>query len=204
LVGIKYALSAIKFIVIGGWIGVRDGPLEAASLVFSKTLLHKLTALRRQAIEDYRCSRHGDVCRYFENEGIHMRTTLFQAIKSFCALALLAVSAAPVLAQDVQVSVGGEIKPGVYGRVEIGNRPPPPIVYPQPVIIAPAPVVVGAPVVAVAPVYMHVPPGHAKKWSKHCYKYNACGQPVYFVKSGEYDKKRGKKHGKHGYKHDHD
>ena len=37
------------------------------------------------------------------------------------------------------------------------------------------------------PVYLHVPPGHAKKWDKHCHKYNACNRPVYFVKSREYD-----------------
>ena len=32
------------------------------------------------------------------------------------------------------------------------------------------------------PLYLHVPPGHAKKWSKHCGRYNACGRPVYFVR----------------------
>jgi hypothetical protein len=37
------------------------------------------------------------------------------------------------------------------------------------------------------PVYLHVPPGHAKHWSKHCSKYNACGHPVYFVKDGWYN-----------------
>ncbi len=105
-------------------------------------------------------------------------------------------------AQDVRVIVGGEIKPGVYGRVEIGNQPPPPVLYPQPVIIVKQPVQVVSP----GPVYLHVPPGHAKKWGKHCYKYNACNQPVYFVKTpgqptyahGHGDrhghKQRGKKH----------
>jgi hypothetical protein len=29
--------------------------------------------------------------------------------------------------------------------------------------------------------YLYVPPGHAKDWSKHCGKYNACARPVYFV-----------------------
>jgi hypothetical protein len=88
-------------------------------------------------------------------------------------------------------TVGGEISPGVYGRINIGNTPPP-IVYAQPVYgvrpVRP---------VAVTPVYMHVPPGHAKKWSKHCHKYNACGQPVYFVKSAEYElhDHHGKDHG---------
>ena len=32
------------------------------------------------------------------------------------------------------------------------------------------------------PDQMYVPPGHAKNWAKHCGRYNACGQPVYFVK----------------------
>lgn len=85
-------------------------------------------------------------------------------------------------AQNVNVIVAGEVRPGVYGRVEIGNAPPPPLVYAQPVVIVrerhPVPV---------QPVYVHVPPGHAKKWSKHCHKYNACNRPVYFVKSKEYE-----------------
>jgi hypothetical protein len=113
---------------------------------------------------------------------------------TFAALTTLSLNAQ---AQDVNVIVGGEIKPGVYGRVEIGTQPPPPVIYRQPVIIQ-RPVVVSA---APAPIYMHVPPGHAKKWSKHCHKYNACSQPVYFVKGDDHAK--GHKHGKrHGKKHD--
>lgn len=80
---------------------------------------------------------------------------------------------------DVGVRASGEIAPGVYGRVDVRNRPPP-VLYPQPVIIVrqsyPA-----------APVYLHVPPGHARNWSKHCHRYDACGVPVYFVKSAEYE-----------------
>ena len=85
-------------------------------------------------------------------------------------------------AQDVRVSISGEVAPGVYGRVDIGSRPPPPLLFPQPVVIVKQPQAV-----AVAPIYMHVPPGHARNWSKHCSKYNACGRPVYFVKSAEYE-----------------
>jgi hypothetical protein len=93
------------------------------------------------------------------------------------------VGAAAQAQTDVNVSIGGIIKPGVYGRVEVGTRPPPAVIYPQPVIIT-QPVVIAQPAVVMQqPVYMHVPPGHAKKWSKHCYKYNACGQQVYFVKN---------------------
>lgn len=80
---------------------------------------------------------------------------------------------------SVGVRASGEIAPGVYGRVDVHNRPPP-ILYPQPVVIVRQPA-------AVAPVYMHVPPGHARNWSKHCRKYDACGVPVYFVRSAEYE-----------------
>ena len=90
---------------------------------------------------------------------------------------------------NVGVVISGQVQPGVYGRVEVGNGPPPPLLYPQPVIIVRQP-----PAVVVTPLYLHVPPGHAKHWAKHCRKYNACDRPVYFVKSEEYEP--GYKHGK--------
>jgi hypothetical protein len=37
------------------------------------------------------------------------------------------------------------------------------------------------------PIYLHVPPGHAKDWGKHCGKYDACGRRVYFVEERWYD-----------------
>ena len=87
---------------------------------------------------------------------------------------------------DTRVILSSDVRPGVYGRVEIGSAPPPLLVYPEPVIIVRQPV-------AVQPIYLHVPPGHAKHWSKHCREYNACGLPVYFVKSAEYESKKPKK-----------
>lgn len=103
-------------------------------------------------------------------------------------------------ATQVNVIVEGQIKPGVYGRVEVGNPTvPPPVWRPQPVIIAPQPQVV-----EVVPVYVHVPPGHARNWRRHCHRYEACGQPVYFVKSAEYEPGYGKKHHHHGRKHERD
>lgn len=97
-----------------------------------------------------------------------------------CLFVAAALAAAPVAAQDVRVTISGEVAPGVYGRVDIGNRPPPPLVQPTAVLIVrkgnPPP-----------PIYMHVPPGHARNWSKHCGRYNACNVPVYFVKSAEYE-----------------
>ena len=94
--------------------------------------------------------------------------------------AALTAAAAQGLAQEVRVMVSGEVAPGVYGRVDISSGPRPPLVSPDPVVVvrqARAP----------GPIYLHVPPGHAKNWSKHCKKYDACSRPVYFVKSAEYE-----------------
>jgi hypothetical protein len=123
-----------------------------------------------------------------------------KAASILTAIALLAISSSYVQAGDVNVgvSISGEIQPGVYGQVNISNTPNYALVYPQPIVIA-APHAYGVPVHAV---YMHVPPGHAKHWSKHCQKYNACGRPVYFVKSAEYDPGYDSHHSYHG-EHDH-
>ena len=124
----------------------------------------------------------------------------------FLVATTLALAASAASATDVGVSV--QIgQPGFYGSIDIGNYPQPQLVYPRPVVIRP---VVG---VVAQPVYLRVPPGHAKDWGKHCYRYNACGQNVYFVQDGwynnvyvpEYEHKHGKGHGKDkdkGNKHD--
>lgn len=104
-------------------------------------------------------------------------------------LALSALTALPAGAQIATVQ--GVLAPGVYGRIDIGNAPPPPLIYAQPIIIQRAPVYV-----VQQPLYLRVPPGHEKNWTKHCSKYNACGQPVYFVRDGErfVDRDRGYQH----------
>jgi hypothetical protein len=116
------------------------------------------------------------------------------AIALLCSIfGVAAVEASDV---NVGVSISGEIQPGVYGRVDIGNVPPP-VYYPEPVVIVQPP----RPV-AVAPVYMHVPPGHARNWRKFCHRYDACGVPVYFVRSEEYEPGyRPHKERKHGHGH---
>lgn len=95
------------------------------------------------------------------------------------AAALLATSV-PALATDlgVSLSVG---QPGFYGRIDIGGYPPPQLVYPQPIYVERVPP--GRP-----PVYLHVPPGQAKHWGKHCRAYNACGERVYFVNANWYQR----------------
>src|SRR5260370_34707575 len=101
-----------------------------------------------------------------------LRTTL-RAAAAFA----LACSALAAQAQTyISGSVSGQLAPGVYGTVDIGNAPPPALLYQRPVIIAPAPM-------APPPVYMWVPPGHAKHWGKHCARYGACGRPVYFLRN---------------------
>src|ERR1700722_13236690 len=81
---------------------------------------------------------------------------------------------------DIHVLLSGQVAPGLYGQVNIGNERPPPVVYVQPMLIEPQ----EAPP---PPIYLHVPPGHARNWRKHCREYNACNRPVYFVRSAEYD-----------------
>lgn len=99
---------------------------------------------------------------------------------------------------DPQIGVSVSIsQPGVYGRIDIGSGPPPVLMYPQPVIIS-------QPVRVVSqPVYMHVPPGHAKDWGKHCHKYGACSTPVYFVAEQQHPAQgHGNKGKGRGHKHD--
>jgi len=95
------------------------------------------------------------------------------------AAAMACVSTALAADVGVSVSVG---QPGFYGRIDIGSMPPPRLVYREPIIVAP--VAVG---VVRQPIYLHVPPGHAKHWNKHCHRYNACGERVYFVQDAWYD-----------------
>lgn len=90
--------------------------------------------------------------------------------------ATLLAGAAQATDVGVSVQVG---QPGFYGRIDIGNVAPPPVVLAQPVWVQRRPV-------HVEPVYMRVPPGHQKNWSKHCARYNACGVPVYFVREEWY------------------
>jgi hypothetical protein len=137
-----------------------------------------------------------------------------RTICSILIVAALAGGATCAEAQNVSVNavITGEVVPGVYGQVVLGSRPRPPVVYQQPTIIEPAVVVAGAP--PVQPIYLHVPPGHARNWRKHCHEYHACNRPVYFVRSAEYepgfDRERWEREHGHGHHddehgdHDHD
>ena len=103
-------------------------------------------------------------------------------------LACLVASLSPqARAAYVNTTAGGALRPGVYGRIEIGKASPPPVIYDRPVIassVVPAP---GA-----KPVYLYVPPGQARKWPKYCGKYQACSVPVYFVRMDNSPSRLGK------------
>ncbi len=96
------------------------------------------------------------------------------------AASLLALCSS-AFAQNVGVSINVG-QPGFYGRLDIGD-------YPQPQVIYREPVLVQRPVryVETAPIYLRVPPGHMRQWSRHCGYYHACGQRVYFVQDGWYN-----------------
>ena len=104
--------------------------------------------------------------------------------KTLATISLALLGGGPILANaadiDLRVILSGEVAPGVYGRVDFGTASPPPVLYTKPVVIVRQS---GPPA---RPVYLHVPPGHARNWRKHCHRYDACGRPVYFVKSDEY------------------
>lgn len=96
----------------------------------------------------------------------------------FAAALAVAAAAVPALAADVGVSISiGE--PNFYGRIDIGDYPQPRLLYREPRVVYRA--------AAREPIYLHVPPGHARNWRKHCRKYNACGERVYFVQNSWYN-----------------
>lgn len=97
----------------------------------------------------------------------------------FSLLAAVMPGLAAAADVGVSISIG---QPGFYGQIDIGSYPRPALVYPQPMVIDVIPVGVVR-----APMYLHVPPGHAKKWGSYCHRYSACGHPVYFVQDGWYN-----------------
>jgi hypothetical protein len=125
-------------------------------------------------------------------------------MKSLIIAAALFAAAAPAMAQtNVNISIG---QPGFYGRISVGDFPQPQVVYAQPVIVERQLHYVGQ------PIYLRVPPGHMKHWSKHCRRYNACAQQVYFVRDEWYsttyapryrEQSRREHHGRDG-RNDHD
>ena len=113
--------------------------------------------------------------------GVKVGAIRKDTMKRLVLAIFLTAAASAALAADVGVSISVG-QPGFYGQIDIGNVPRPVLIYPQPVVIQHVQVVE-----PVQPIYLHVPPGHAKNWKKHCQQYDACARPVYFVKDDWYN-----------------
>lgn len=117
------------------------------------------------------------------------------------ALIGIAGFATPAIAANVGVSIDVG-QPGFYGRINIGDVPRPRIIYAEPRIVERVEVYQ-------EPIYLHVRPGHARRWNRYCHEYNACGQRVYFVNDNWYNTvyvDHYREHGRHnheGYHGDH-
>lgn len=105
------------------------------------------------------------------------------ARRAWIAAAALALGGA-AFAQAVppphrNVSAGGPLRHGVYGRIEVSGPVAPAVVYSHPVVAARA----GRPVPQQAqPVYLYVPSGQIRRWQQHCARWQACDEPVLFVR----------------------
>jgi len=105
---------------------------------------------------------------------------------------------APADAGDVGISINvGET--GFYGQLDIGDFPQPQVIYSQPLVIERSEGYGSR-----QPVYLRVPPGHERHWREHCHEYNACGQPVYFVRDRWYKHTYAPRHREHGHGHGRD
>ncbi len=102
-----------------------------------------------------------------------MKHLVFAAALAAAALAVTA----PVSAQvGLSINVG---EPNFYGRIDLGDAPPPRLIYRRPVVVE-------GEVGGRDPVYLHVRPGYERNWRRHCGEYGACGQPVLFVRDDWY------------------
>jgi hypothetical protein len=97
--------------------------------------------------------------------------------KLIFATALLALAGAASAQTNVHIDVG---QPGFYGSIDIGDGYRPRVYQERPIVVERTVRYVDE------PVYLRVPPGHRKNWRKHCYRYNACGRQVYFVRDDWY------------------
>ena len=102
------------------------------------------------------------------------RILIVSALAAAAGSTVLSASAADV---GVSINIG---EPGFYGQIDIGGYPQPQVIYRQPIAVERVPM-------DRPPIYLRVPPGHAKHWSKHCREYNACGERVFFVQDNWYN-----------------
>jgi hypothetical protein len=91
---------------------------------------------------------------------------------------LAAIAATPAMATDLRnVTTGGPLRPGIYGRIEVRGSTPPPVIYSLPVMVSQNSIPARA-----QPIYLYVPPGQVRKWKDNCARWSACNQPVLFIR----------------------
>lgn len=71
-----------------------------------------------------------------------------------------------------------------YGRLYIAGDAYPATIYRQPIVAAST----RTEAEYRHPIYLRVRPGHSKHWHKHCGEYDACGEPVLFVRDDWYQR----------------
>lgn len=107
---------------------------------------------------------------------------LRQNLPSTACLAALVCAAAAAEARSPaeepyrNLSAGGSLRHGVYGRIAVRGAPPP-VIFEEPVI---AQREIGP--MRKQPAYLYVPSGQVRKWGQHCGKWQACTEPVLFVR----------------------
>lgn len=111
------------------------------------------------------------------------------ALAGLGALLLAGGAAAQANPAHYNVTAGGPLRPGIYGRIVLKGQdvPPPAVIYPQPVIASSAIVPADA-----KPVYLYVPPGQVRKWQRNCARWKACDEPVLFVRVDQSPSRWGK------------
>lgn len=72
-------------------------------------------------------------------------------------------------------------QPGFFGLINVGGYPAPEVIYGRPILAEPDYGYPGP------PIYLHVPPGWARHWRRHCAEFRACHRPVYFVRDSWYN-----------------
>jgi hypothetical protein len=104
-----------------------------------------------------------------------------KAVLVLAALAACGGAAAQSAGDYRNLTAGGPLRPGIYGRIAVrGDTAPPPLIYGRPVIANDTLV----PAQAQA-VYLYVPPGQVRKWKQNCAKWSACNEAVLFVRVDE-------------------
>jgi hypothetical protein len=98
-------------------------------------------------------------------------------VAMLCGCAALA-AAAQGAGDYRNLTAGGSLRAGVYGRIQVrGHAAPPPVIYAEPVLANGS-----IERVRRQPVYLYVPPGQVREWKDNCAKWSACDQPVLFVR----------------------